>query len=82
MVEYAWVIIHYDTQLLLNMAAGAPAYGIGVVISHTFLDGPERPSAFALCSFTASEKNYVQVAKENFALIFVVKSFDVCLYGR
>lgn len=42
------VLTHYDSTLPLSLAAGASAYEIGAVISHTFPDCTERPIALAL----------------------------------
>ena len=52
------VLAHYDPQLPVHMAGDASAYGVGAVISHTMLDGSERPIAFASRTLTKSERNY------------------------
>ena len=78
----ALVLTHYDPSLPLNMAADASAYGVGVILSHTFPDGSERPIAFVSRTLTPSESNYAQIEKEALALIFGVKRFHLYLYGR
>ena len=56
----AKLLTYYDPTLPLTLAAGASAYGVGAVISHTYPDVSERPIAFASCTLSPSEKNYAQ----------------------
>ena len=56
------VLMHYDPQLPIQLAADASAYGVGTVISHIMSDGSERPIAFASRTLAPSERNYAQVA--------------------
>ena len=81
-LSQAPVLIHYDPELPLVLAADASPYGIGAVISHQLPDGLERPVAFASRTLMKSEQNYAQVEKEALALIFGVKHFHQYLYGR
>ena len=76
------VLVHYDPELPIVLAADASAYEIGAVISHKFPDGLERPVAFASGMLSASEKNYAQVEKAVVSLIFGVCKFHQYLYGR
>ena len=78
----ARILVHYDPELPLRMAADASAYGVGAVISHVYEDGSERPIAFASHTLTPSERNYAQVEKEGLSLIFGVTRFHQYLYGR
>ena len=78
----AKVLAHYDPDLPMKMAADASAYGVGAVIPHVYPNGNERPVAFASRTLTKSEKNYAQLEKEAFALIFGVKHFHQYLYAR
>ena len=76
------VLIHYDLDLPITLAADASSYGIGAVISHTLPSGEERPIAFASRSLSKCEQNYSQVEKEALSLIFGIKKFYQYLFGR
>eukprot|EP00731_Ephydatia_muelleri_P025536 Em0017g619a len=76
------VLVHYDTDLPLVLAADASSYGVGAVISHRLPSGEEKPIAFASRTLTRSEENYAQLEKEALALVFGVKKFHQFLYGH
>ena len=80
-VEHS-VLVHYNPDLPLRLAADASAYGIGAVISHVMPNGEERPIAFASRTLQPSECNYAQLEKEALALVFAIKKFHLYLYGR
>ena len=67
------VLAHYNPKLPIKMAADAPAYGVGVVISHIYPDGSEKPVAFASRTLSRCATNYAQIEKEALALIFGVQ---------
>ena len=78
----ATVLAHYNPDLPVHLAGDASAYGVGAVISHVFPSGEERPIAFASQTLSSSEKNYSQLEKEALSLIFGLRKFQQCLYGR
>ena len=75
MLTTSRVLVHYNPDLPIKMAADASAYGIGAVVSHIFPDGREKPIAFASRTLSPSEKNYAQIQKEALALILGVRKF-------
>ncbi|KAL5517154.1 hypothetical protein EMCRGX_G002638 [Ephydatia muelleri] len=71
-LQASCVLVHYDTDLPLVLAAYASSYGVGAVISHRLPSGEEKPIAFASRTLTRSEENYAQLEKEALALVFGV----------
>ena len=76
------VLVHYDPSLPVILENDASQYGIGAVIFHRFPNGDERPNAYATRSLNLFEKNYSQIEKEGFAIIFGVTKFYLYLFGR
>lgn len=70
------VLVHYDPSLPVILESDASQYGIGAIIFHRFPNGDERPNAYATRSLNLSEKNYSQIEKEGFAIIFGVTKFN------
>ena len=69
-------------HLPLRLAADASAYGVGAVISHTYVDATEHPIAYASRTLSAAERNYSQIDEEALTLVFAVQKFHPYLYGR
>ena len=74
-------LVHYDDSLPLFLSCDASSYGAGAVLSHR-INGQDRPVAFASCTLTSSQRNYSQLDKEAFSIIFGLKRFHQFLYGR
>ena len=82
MLQASSVLLHYDTDLPLVLAADASSYGVGAVISHMLPSGEEKPIAFASRTLTRSEENYAHLRRRRLALVFGIKKFHQFLYGR
>ncbi len=54
------VLVHYDPSVPMRMAADASSHGVGAVISHVFLNGEEKPIAYAPRTLLPTECNYAQ----------------------
>ena len=76
------VLVHYDPSLPVILESDASQYGMGAVIFHRFPSGDERPIAYATRSLNLPEKNYSQIEKEGFAIIFGVTKFYLYLFGN
>lgn len=66
------VFVHYDPSLPVILENDTSQYGIGAVVLHRFPNGDERPIAYASRSLNSSKRNYSQIEKEGFAIIFGV----------
>lgn len=76
------VLVHYDESKPLILTCDASPYGIGAVLSHTMVDGSDRPVAYASRSLSKPEKGYAQMEREALAIVFGVQKFHYYLYGR
>ena len=82
MITSEQVLTQYDPALPVRLGCDGSPSGIGGVLSHVMPDGSERPVAFASRSLTKTERKYAQIDKEALSIIWGVKRFHVCLYGR
>lgn len=66
----AEVLVHYDPEKPLVLAADASPWGLGAVLSHVYPGGEEHPIAFASRSLSSAEKNYSQIEKEALSRLY------------
>ncbi len=78
----ATVLAHNDLKHNLRLAGDASEYGMGAVICHVYLDGSESLIAYASHAVTSTERNYAQLEKEAYSLVFGVRKCHQYLYGR
>lgn len=74
-------LVHYNDTLPLYLSCDASSYGAGAVLSH-YIDNQYRPIAFASCTLSSAQRNYSQLDKEAFSIIFGLKKFHQYLSGR
>ena len=65
------MLVHFDPDKPITLAADASTIGLRAVISHE-VDGDERAIAFALRSLSHTKRNYTQIERETLAIIFGV----------
>uniref|UniRef100_A0A0R3SMW7 RT_RNaseH_2 domain-containing protein n=1 Tax=Hymenolepis diminuta TaxID=6216 RepID=A0A0R3SMW7_HYMDI len=69
MLQSGMLLTHYNSELVIIIAAGASSYGVGAVILHVFPDDLEKSVIHASCSPTPTEKKCEQIEKEAPALV-------------
>ena len=74
-------LVHYNDTLPIFLSCDASSYGAGAVLSH-YINEQFRPIAFASCTLSEAQKNYSQLDKEAFSIIFGIKKFHQYLSGR
>ena len=80
MLAESQTLVHYDERLPLYLSCDASSYGAGAVLCHR-IDGMDRPVAFASVTLTDPQKNYSQLDKEAFGIVFGLKRFHQFLAG-
>ena len=75
------MLVHYDPSLPVILENDTSQYGIGAVVLHRFLNGNELPIAYASRSLNSSKRNYSQIEKEGFAIIFGITKYYMYLFG-
>lgn len=81
-ITSAPLLVHYDRNLPIVVAADASSFGIGCAIYHRFPDGQDRPIAFASKTLSSAEKNYSQIEREALGIIYALKKFRIYLWGN
>ncbi|KAL4098951.1 hypothetical protein QTP88_023458 [Uroleucon formosanum] len=76
------VLAHYDQKLPIKLTVDSSSYALGAIISHTYPDHSEGPTAYASRVLSESECKFPQIEKEGLAIIFGVQKFYDYLYGR
>ncbi|XP_029696863.1 uncharacterized protein K02A2.6-like [Takifugu rubripes] len=76
------VLTHFNPSLALQLACDASPYGVGAVLSHVMPNGEEKPIAFVSRTLNKAESNYAQLEREALSIVFSVRKFHQCLYGR
>ena len=76
------VAAHYDVSLPVRLYCDASSVGVGACLTHVYPDGTERPVAYASQVLSSSQRNYAQLEREAYAIIFAVKRFHMYLFGR
>jgi transposase InsO family protein len=74
-------LVHYNESLPLVLSCDASSYGAGAVLSHV-INGKHKPIAFASRTLTEAQRNYSQLEKEAFSIIFGLKRFHQFLCGN
>lgn len=82
LLKSADVLVHYSGERALILACDASSYALGSVLSHRKEDGTEKTIGFVSLTLVPAEKKYSQLKKEGLTVIFGIKRFHNCLYGR
>ena len=75
-------IARLEHYFVANSIGDFPTGASAEVIQSAEKNGSDRPVAFASCTLTKSQRNYSQLDKEAFSIIFCLKRFHQFLYGR
>lgn len=76
------VLTHFDLELPVKVTVDASAKAVGAVLSHVYLDGTERPVAFASRRLSDTESRYPQIEREALSIIFGVTKFHDFLFCK
>ena len=64
------ILVHYNPNKSLQFACDASLYGLEAILSHIIPDGTEKPVSDASRTLSNAERNYSQIKKEVFAIIY------------
>lgn len=75
------ILMLYNPKLPIFVMCDSNGYGVGAVLSHK-VNGEFRPVLFASSTLSKVEQRYSNLEREGLALVFALKKFHKCLYGR
>lgn len=76
------LLVHYNPDLPITIAADASQYGIGAVALHSMPDGSQKAFYHISRRLTPAECNYAQIEKEALAIVFAIKKFHKYIWGH
>ncbi len=76
------VLAFYDPKLPIKIDTDASPVGLGVVMSHVYQDGSEKPVEFHSRTLTEAERKYSQIEKEALAIVWGVQKLHRYVYAR
>lgn len=75
------VLVHYNSELPIQISVDASPYGVGAVLSH-IIGNEEKPVMFASSMLTPVQVRYAHIEKEALAIIYAVRKFHKFIFGR
>ena len=72
----------FNSEAKTIVSADASSYGLGATLFQLQADGRKAPVIYASRALNDKEKQYAQIEKEAFALVWACERFDCYLLGR
>lgn len=76
------VLTWYDPKLPLVLATNSSQFAVGAVLSHLLPDASERPIQFASQTLSKTQREYSNIDREAYGIIFGVRKFYQYLFGN
>lgn len=80
-LENSTILARYDPTKPLTIVCDASPYGVGAILN-VIEDGVERPCFMASTSLNQAERNYSQLHREAFAVVFALSKYHKFVYGH